>query len=83
VRKGAYAEVAVQLEIQTSTEGLALLLADIARQPKILRVRKLTANAGAYYAPTMPRKEIVAVSMVVAGLSTAPVDEKAAGGGEE
>lgn len=83
VRKGAYAEVAVQLEIQTSTEGLALLLADIARQPKILRVRKFTANAGAYYAPTMQRKEVVAVSMVVAGLSTAPVDEKAAGGGEE
>jgi Tfp pilus assembly protein PilO len=84
VRKGAYAEVAVQLEIQTSTEGLALLLADIARQPKILRVRKLTANAGGYYAPPMQqRKETVAVSMVVAGLSTAPLDEKAAGGGEE
>jgi len=83
VRKGAYTEVAVQLEIQTSTEGLALLLADIARQPKILRVRKLTANAGAYYAPTMQRRETVAVSMIVAGLSTAPVDEKAAGGGEE
>ncbi|HEX9190497.1 MAG TPA: GspMb/PilO family protein [Candidatus Deferrimicrobiaceae bacterium] len=83
VRKGAYTEVAVQLEIQTSTEGLALLLADIARQPRILRVRKLTANAGAYYAHPMQRKEVVAVSMVVAGLSTAPVDENAAGGGEE
>ncbi len=83
VRKGAYAEVAVQLEIQTSTEGLALLLADIARQPKILRIRKLAANAGAYYAPAVQRKEIVSVSMVVAGLSTAPVDEKTAGGGEE
>jgi hypothetical protein len=84
VRKGAYVEVAVQLDIQTSTEGLALLLADIARQQKILRVRKLTANSGALYAPTMlQRKEVVSVSMVVAGLSTAPVDEKAAGGGEE
>ena len=83
VRKGAYAEVAVQLEIQTSTEGLALLLSDIARQPKILRVRKLAANAGAYYAPALQRKEVVAVSMVVAGLSTAPLDEKAAGGTEE
>jgi Type II secretion system (T2SS), protein M subtype b len=83
-RKGAYTEVAVQLEIQTSTEGLALLLADIAKQQKILRVRKLTANAGAYYAPTMQqRREVVSISMVVAGLSTAPVDEKAAGGGEE
>jgi hypothetical protein len=84
VRKGAYVEVAVQLDIQTSTEGLALLLADIARQQKILRVRKLTANSGALYAPTMlQRKEVVSVSMVVAGLSTAPVDEKTAGGGEE
>jgi hypothetical protein len=84
VRKGAYVEVAVQLDIQTSTEGLALLLADIARQQKILRVRKLTASSGAFYAPAMQqRKEVVSVSMVVAGLSTAPVDEKAAGGGEE
>jgi hypothetical protein len=82
-RKGAYTEVAVQLEIQTSTEGLALLLADIARQQKILHVRKLTANVGTFYAPTMQqRKEVVSVSMVVAGLSTAPADEKA-GGGEE
>ena len=38
VKKGAYAEVSVQMEIQTSTEGLALLLADLSRQPKILRV---------------------------------------------
>lgn len=83
VRKGAYAEVAVQLEIQTSTEGLALLLAEIGRQPKILRVRKLTANAGAFYAPAMQRKELVAVSMVVAGLSAAPFDEKTTPGGEE
>jgi hypothetical protein len=29
------------------------------------------------------RTQTVAVSMVVAGLTTAPVDEKAAGGGEE
>jgi len=84
VRKGAYSEVAVQMEIQTSTGGLAQLLADISRQPTILRVRKLTANSGAYYAPSQPpRKEVVAVSMVVAGFSTAPLDEKSAAGGEE
>jgi hypothetical protein len=84
VRKGAYSEVGVQMEIQTSTEGLVLLLADIARQPKILRVRKLTASSGAYYTPALQqRKEVVTVSMVVAGLFTAPVDEKAGGGGEE
>jgi hypothetical protein len=83
VRKGAYAEVAVQMEIQTSTEGLALLLADLSRQPKILRVGKLSATTGAYYIGQVPRKEVVAVSMVVAGLSAAPMDEKAPGRGEE
>ena len=83
VKKGAYAEVAVQMEIQTSTEGLALLLADLSRQTKILRVGKLSATAGAYYMGQVQRKETVAVSMVVAGLSAAPLDEKTAGRGEE
>jgi len=83
VKKGPYAEVAVQMEIQTSTEELGHLLADLSRQPKILRVRKLAATTGAYYMGQVQRKEVVAVSMVVAGLSAAPVDEKAAGGGEE
>lgn len=84
VRKGAYSEVAVQMEIQTSTEGLAKLLADISRQPAILRVRKLAANSGGYYAPTQqPRREVVVVSMVVAGFSAAHLDEKSAAGGGE
>ncbi|MBI5905077.1 MAG: hypothetical protein HZB86_05950 [Deltaproteobacteria bacterium] len=83
VRKGAYAEIAVQMEIQASTEGLALLLSDISRQPKILRVRKLSASTGSYYAAQPQRKEAVVVSMVVAGLSQTAVDEKGQGGGEE
>jgi hypothetical protein len=83
VKKGAYTEVAVQMEIQASTEGLALLLADLSRQPKILRVGKLSAATGAYSVGQTPRKESVAVSMVVAGLSAAPLDEKPAGRGEE
>ena len=83
VKRGPYAEVAVQMEIQTSTEGLGHLLADLSRQPKILRVRKLSATTGAYYMGQVQRKEAVAVSMVVAGLSAAPVDEKTMGGGEE
>jgi Tfp pilus assembly protein PilO len=83
VRKGAYAEVAVQMEIQTSTEGLAQLLADLSRQTKILRIGKLSATTGAYYMGQAPRKEVVAVSMVVAGLSAARMDEKAPGRGEE
>ena len=82
VRKGAYAEVAVQMEIQTSTEGLALLLADLSRQTKILRVRKLSASTGGGMGQA-PRKEVVAVSMVVAGFSAAPLDEKSPGRSEE
>jgi len=83
VKKGEYAEVAVQMEIQTSTERLALLLADLSRQPKILRVRKLTATSGMYSMGQVPRKEVVVVSMVVAGFSAAPLDGKPAGGGGE
>jgi type II secretory pathway component PulM len=81
VKRGPYAEVAVQMEIQTSTEGLALLLADISRQAKILQVRKLTAGTGGYHPAALQRKEVVSVSMVVAGLSAAPLDEKAASSG--
>jgi hypothetical protein len=83
VKKGPYAEVAVQMEIQTTTEGLGHLLAELSRQPKILRVRKLSATTGAYYAGQVQRKEAVVVSMVVAGLSASPAEEKIAGGGEE
>lgn len=83
VKKGAYTEVAVQMEIQTSTEGLALLLSDLSRQTKILRVGKLSATTGAFYMGQVPRKEVVAVSMVVAGLSPAPLEEKTTGRGEE
>jgi len=82
VKKGQYTEVAVQMEIQTSTEGLALLLADLTRQTKILRVRKLSAYTGGSMGQ-MPRKEVVSVSLVVAGFSAAPLDEKSPGRGEE
>jgi type II secretory pathway component PulM len=82
VKKGAYAEVSVQMEIQTSTEGLAHLLADLSRQPKILRVRKLSATTGSYMGQAQ-RKEVISVSMVVAGLSAAHLDEKTAAGGGE
>jgi len=81
VKKGAYTEVAVQMEIQTSTEGLATLLAGLSRQPTILRVRKLSATSGMFSMGQVQRKEVVVVSMEVAGLSPAPLDEKAAGGG--
>ncbi len=80
-RKGAYTEVAVQLDIQTSTEELARLLADISRQPTFLQVRKFSAATAASFGRQLPRKEAVSVSMVVSGLSAAPIDEKAGTGG--
>jgi hypothetical protein len=82
VKKGEYTEVAVQMEIQTSTEELALLLADLTRQTKILRVRKLSAYTGGSMGQAL-RKEVVAVSLVVAGFSSALLDEKSTGRGEE
>jgi Type II secretion system (T2SS), protein M subtype b len=84
MRRGAYTEIAVQLDIQTTTEELARLLADIARQPRLLHVRKFAAHVAAYYGGRQrPARETVTVSMVVAGLSAAPLDEKSAAGGEE
>jgi hypothetical protein len=83
VRKGAYSEVAVQLDIQTSTEGLARLLADISRQPKFLQVRMFSAGTGGNAGRPLPRKEVVVVSMVVAGLSSASPDGKGVPGGGE
>ena len=83
VRKGGYTEIAVQLDIQTSTEELARILAGIARQPKLLQVRKFTANSGGYFGRQAARKETISVSMVVSGLSSAPLDEKAASDGGE
>ena len=81
-KRGEYTEVGVQMEIQTTTEGLALLLADLTRQTKILRVRKLSAYTGGSMGQA-PRKEIVSVSLVVAGFSSSPLDEKNPARGEE
>ncbi len=71
-RKGAYAEVAVQMDLQTNTEGLAALLAAVPRQPRILQVRKLTVSSPAYGAAVVNRAEVLTVSITVAGLAGVP-----------
>lgn len=81
--KGDYAEVAVQMDLQTSTEGLAVLLAEIAREPKILRVKKLTVSSGAFSSAWVNRPDTLTVSVVVAGLTKAPAEEKPATGGAQ
>lgn len=71
-RKGAYAEVAVQMDLQTNTEGLAALLAAVPRHPKILKVRKLTVSSPVYAAAAANRAEVLTVSITVAGLAGVP-----------
>lgn len=82
VKRGDYAEVSVQMDLQTSTAGLAALLAEIPRERRILRVRKLTVNAGVYSPALANRPDALMVSIVVSGLARSPGDEKSAGGDE-
>lgn len=74
--RGAYAEVAVQVDLQTTTEGLASVLAAVARSQKILWVRKLGVNSAYYGAAAAARRETLAASIVVAGLAHAAGDER-------
>ncbi len=76
VQKGAYAEAAVQMDLQTTTEGLAGILAGIARHPKILRVKKLSVSSGYYGAAAANRRETLVVSVVVAGMTGAEADAR-------
>ena len=76
VQKGAYAETAVQMDLQTTTEGLAGMLAGIARHPKILRVKKLSVSSGFYSGAAANRRETLVVSIVVAGMTSAEVETK-------
>lgn len=69
VQRGAYAEVAVQIDLQTTTEGLARLLSEVARHPKILRVKKLSVHSGYYGAAAANRRETLVASVVVAGIA--------------
>ncbi|MGB3095144.1 MAG: type II secretion system protein GspM [Candidatus Deferrimicrobiaceae bacterium] len=83
--KGEYAEVAVQMDMQTSTEGLASFLAGIPRQQKTLKVKKLVVKSGVYRAARAQRAnraDRLVVSLTVSGMTAAP-EETATGGGEQ
>lgn len=76
VRKGDYAEVVVQMDLQTSTEGLAAILSQVPRHPKVLRVKKFSVQSG-YYGPGLQnRRETLQVTVVVAGLADASLDTR-------
>jgi hypothetical protein len=79
--KGEYAEVAVQMDLQTTTEGLAALLAEVAREPRILRIRKLTVSGGIHSAAQAARPETLTVSIVVAGMAASKGEQRTAAGG--
>jgi hypothetical protein len=77
VQKGPYAEVAVQLDFQTTTEGLASLLAAVPRHPKILKIRKLSVHAGFFSAASAgARRDTLTASVVVAGLADTAVESR-------
>ncbi len=72
VPKGAYTEVAVQMDMQTTMEGLASILAAVPRQQKVLRVKKLSVISSAYIAGRANRPETLRVSLTVSGLAATP-----------
>ncbi len=80
VPKGPYSEIAVQVDLQTSTEGLAWILSRIPRQPLLLRVKKLSVNALSYGPAYVNHREVVTATIVVAGLTDVSPDETAGGG---
>jgi len=81
VPKGEYTEVAVQMDMQTTMEGLASILAAVPRQQKVLRVKKLSVLSSAYIPGRPIRAERLRVSLTVSGLAAAPEEAKGDKGG--
>lgn len=75
VKKGEYAEIPVQVDLQTTTSGLATLLADLGRQEKIARIDKLSVSASAM--GVVSARDNLGVSLTVTGLSDAPMENGA------
>jgi len=80
--KGRYTEVAVQVDLQTTTEGLAEILSGISRNGKFLRSKKLTVRSSHFARAPMDRKETLSVSLVVTGLVRTESDGKPEGTGK-
>jgi type II secretory pathway component PulM len=76
VQKGGYAEVAVQMDLQTTTEGLAALLAEVPRHQKVLRVKKLSVSSGYFGAAASARKENLVVSIAISGIANTAFEQK-------
>jgi hypothetical protein len=73
--RGSYVEIPLQVELQTTVEGLASLLSDVQRSRRILAVRKLTvvsAGTGAWGGAGPPRRELLVATVVLSGLARTP-----------
>jgi type II secretory pathway component PulM len=81
VPKGEYTEVAVQMDMQTTMEGLASILAAVPRQQKVLRVKKLSVLSSAYIPGRPVHTERLRVSLTVSGLAAAAEEAKGEKGG--
>lgn len=80
VAKGSYTEIAVQVDLQTTTEGLAEFLAQVSRHPLFLRVKKFSVSSSAYAPALANRREVLTATIVVAGVTGAAGDGTARGG---
>jgi hypothetical protein len=74
--KGPYSEIAVQADLQGTTEGLTTFLAEIARQKKMLRVRKLGITSGMYSMAMVSRPELLTVTVEIAGMTDGGAEGK-------
>lgn len=81
VKNGPYTEIPIQVDLQTSTPGLALLLADLGRQGKITRIDKFSVIAVNYFTLGAAAKDTLSVALTVAGLSDVPLEDPATGPG--
>ncbi|MFZ2223312.1 MAG: type II secretion system protein GspM [Candidatus Deferrimicrobium sp.] len=75
VKKGEYAEIPVQVDLQTTTAGLATLLADLGGEGRIARIDRLTVSAPGMQA--VVSRDHLSVSLTVTGLSGAPMESGA------
>jgi hypothetical protein len=75
--RGPYAEIAVSADLQGNTEGMASFLAEVARQKRILRVRKLGIASGMYSLAMAGRPELLTVTVEIAGMADAPAEAQA------
>jgi hypothetical protein len=80
--KGPYSEIAVSADLQGNTEGMAAFLAEIARQKRILRVRRLGIASGMYSQAMAARPELLTVTVEIAGMADAPPEAQAGTEGE-